>query len=65
MAQAMERALLTGEGVEGEYMSHHHQQFGVYKSLCWALGATPRRKEIPPHITRAIQGISTTLVDVR
>jgi hypothetical protein len=34
MAQAMERTLLTSEGVKGEYTLHHRQQFGINKSLC-------------------------------
>ena len=64
MAQAMEGALLTSEGVKGEYTLHHHQQFGINTSLCWALRVPPRRKEIPPHITRAVQGMGTALVEV-
>ncbi len=65
LAQPMEGALLTGKGVEGEYTLYHHQQFGINESLCRAPGVSPRRKQIPPHITGAVQGIRTALVEVR
>ena len=65
MAQAMKSTLLTGEGVKREYTLHHHQQFGINKTLKWALRASPGRKQIPPHITRTIQGIGTALIEVR